>query len=89
MKRMLALAGVVILVLLYVSTLVTAIINSPLSVQMFKASVAMTIIVPVLIFGYRLIAKVLKSYLPSSRPDDLESPEEADHSDENASAKNE
>lgn len=86
MKRILAMIGVILLVLLYVVTLVCAIINSPWSVQMFKASVAMTIIVPVLIFGYKLIYKVLKNYLPVSR---LEEKEDLGRSEENATEKNE
>ena len=81
MKRIFALIGAVILVLLYITTLVCAIINSPFSVQLFKASVAMTILIPVLIFGYRLIYKVLKNY--SEKPECIDKPEE------NANAKNE
>lgn len=87
MKRILALIGVILLVALYITTLVCAIINSPASVQLFKASVAMTIIVPVLIFGYKLIAKVLKDYFPASRSEGKD--EVPDQSVENATEKNE
>ena len=83
MKRIFAFIGVVILVMLYITTLVCAIINSPVSVGLFKASVAMTILIPVLVFGYRLIYRVLKDYLPSSERNEEDTP------DENASKKNE
>ena len=86
MKRILAMAGVVLLVLLYIVTLVCAIINSPFSVQLFKASVAMTIIIPVLIFGYRLIYKILKDYFPARREERDVLP---DLPKENANEKNE
>lgn len=86
MKRIFAMAGVVLLVLLYIVTLVCAIINSPFSVQLFKASVAMTIIIPVLIFGYRLIYKILKDYFPDRREECDALP---DLPKENANEKNE
>lgn len=91
LKRILALIGVILLAALYITTLVCAIINSPFSVQMFKASIAMTILVPVLIYGYRLIYKVLKSY-HGVQAESLEEPrslEEAAPEDENATAKKE
>lgn len=90
-KRILALTGVILLAALYITTLICAIINSPLSVQMFKASVAMTILIPVLIYGYRLIYKVLKSYhgVQTEPHDEPRSLEEADRDAENATAKNE
>lgn len=59
-KRIAALIGVILLVLLYISTLVFALINSPLSIMMFKASVTMTIVIPVLIAGFRILYNVLK-----------------------------
>lgn len=70
MKRILAIIGIVLLVLLYVTTLVSAIINSPASIQLFKASIAMTILIPVLIAGYQIIYRVVKSYSPTSRAED-------------------
>lgn len=58
-KRILALGGVFLLVCLYVSTLIFALIGSPLSTDLFKASVAATILIPCLIYGYILTARVL------------------------------
>lgn len=60
MKRFLALAGVVLLVLLYVSTLIFALMDSPAADRMLLASVAATILIPVLLYSYTLIARVLK-----------------------------
>lgn len=77
MKRIFALIGAVILVSLYITTLVCAIINSPASIQLFKASIAMTILIPVLIFGYRLVYRVLKSYFPASHKDEGDAPDES------------
>ena len=62
MKRILALTAVVLLVSLYIATLVCAIINSPFSNSLFKASVALTILIPVLIFAIMLVRNVLRRF---------------------------
>ena len=62
MKRILALTGAVLLVSLYILTLISAIIDSPFFRDLFRASVAATIIVPILIFVIRWIRNVLKLY---------------------------
>lgn len=54
-KRILALAGVVLLVAMYAATLVFALIDSPHSFALFKASVYCTIVIPVIIYGSTLI----------------------------------
>lgn len=60
-KRLFALIGVILLILLYLSTLVFALMDSELAAGMFKASIAGTILVPVLLYGillfYRLSGK--------------------------------
>ena len=60
-KRFLALLGVILLVLLYFSTLIFALMDSELATGMFKVSVAGTIIIPILLYGillfYRLSGK--------------------------------
>ena len=60
-KRLFALLGVILLVLLYLSTLIFALMDSELATGMFKASIAGTILVPVLLYGilifYRLSEK--------------------------------
>jgi len=58
-KRILALIGAVLLLLLYLSTLVFALMKSQLADDLLKVSVACTIIIPVLLYGYILIYRVL------------------------------
>ena len=60
LKRILALIGVILLAALYVSTLVFALMDSPAAGGMFRASVAATILVPVLLYAYIMIARLLK-----------------------------
>lgn len=59
MKRILALITVVILVVLYAATLVFAMIDSPWAFSMFKACIGMTVVLPVLLYIYFWIYKVL------------------------------
>ncbi len=91
MKKILAWIGVILLVLLYLLTLISAIIDSPFSKSLFFASVTMTIVLPVLIYGYRLIYKVLKErYAPEKpenvaqkkTPEEVPGPEEKEHTDQ-------
>ena len=67
LKRILALIGVILLAALYVSTLVFALMDSPAAGGMFRASVAATILVPVLLYAYILVARLLKGR--GSEPD--------------------
>lgn len=59
-KRILALVGVILLLAMYASTLVFAIIDNSDSMMMFKASIAATIIIPVLLWAYTLVFKLVK-----------------------------
>lgn len=68
-KRILALVGAVLLALMYVSTLIFAITDNPNTMSFFKASVALTILVPVLIYAYQLVFRVLKSLAEKNTPD--------------------
>ena len=54
-KRILALAGAVLLVILYAATLIFALIDSPWAYDMFKICLGMTIILPVLLYAYNLM----------------------------------
>ena len=54
LKRILALAGALLLACMYIATLVFALMDSPLASGLFRASVAATILVPVLLYGYIL-----------------------------------
>lgn len=60
LKRILALIGAILLVALYVSTLVFALMSSELAQGLFMASVFCTVAIPVLIYACMLIYKVLK-----------------------------
>ena len=70
-KRILAFIGAILLVCLYGSTLIFALMNSPVSTGFFKASVAATILLPVLLYTYILTARVLKGrgLDPDSHPE--------------------
>ena len=59
LKRILALLTVIILTVLYVATLIFALIDSPWAFSMFKACIGMTVILPVLLYIYFWIYKVL------------------------------
>lgn len=58
-KRILALIGAVFLAALYLSTLIFALMKSELAVSLLKISVFCTIVIPVLLYGYILIYRVL------------------------------
>ena len=58
-KRFLALLGVILFVLLYLSTLIFALMDSELATGMFKVSVAGTIIIPILLYGILLFYRLL------------------------------
>ncbi len=58
-KRILAVIGIVVLVGLYVTTFVLAIVDNSNTMNLFFASVAATILVPVLIWIYSFIYKLL------------------------------
>lgn len=62
MKRILALLGAGLLVLLYILTLVFSLMKSPAAINLFWASAAATVIIPVLIYAYQLIYKLLKKH---------------------------
>lgn len=59
-KRILALTGVLLLLGLYASTLVTALMDSPQAGNWFKASVACTIGVPVILYACILVHRWTK-----------------------------
>ncbi|MCD7709576.1 MAG: hypothetical protein LUI02_06855 [Clostridiales bacterium] len=59
-RQIMAIVGIVLLVALYVSTLILAITDHTGTMRMFMASVVATIVVPVLIWIYSFIYKLLK-----------------------------
>lgn len=58
-KRVLAVIGVVILVALYVTTLVSAILATPATKDFFMASLIATIMIPILLYVYLLIYRLV------------------------------
>lgn len=66
-KRILALAGAVLLFALYAATLVLALIGSEHALTLLKAAIVCTIIVPVFLYGYILVYRVLKREDPDGR----------------------
>lgn len=61
MKRILCLAGVIFLLGLYLVTLISAFFTTKATAGLFKACVFSTIIIPILLYGYILIYRVLKN----------------------------
>lgn len=59
LKRIFALIGALLLVALYVSTLVFALIDRPESLGLLKASIACTILLPVLLYAIILVYKLI------------------------------
>lgn len=59
LKRILALLGAVLLAGMYIITLVLGLTASPNTKGMLMASIACTVIIPCLFYGFMLIAKVL------------------------------
>lgn len=56
-KRIMALIGAILLVLLYVSTLIFAFIDSVVSQKLLMAAIAATILLPVLLYIYTLLSR--------------------------------
>lgn len=59
--RILALIGVVLLAALYITTLALALSSNPNAANLLMASVAATILIPVLIYVYQFIYRLLKN----------------------------
>lgn len=60
-KRILAGLGAVLLFAMYGATLVFALIDHPASADLLMASIACTILFPVLLYAYILVYRLLKS----------------------------
>ena len=61
-KQIIAILVVVLLLGLYVITLIMAITDNSSTMSMFEASVVATILIPVLLWIYTFIYKLLKKY---------------------------
>lgn len=60
-RRIFALLGVIILVLLYASTLIFAFMDSPQATNLLMASVGATILIPVLLYGMTIFTRLFKN----------------------------
>lgn len=59
LKRILALAGAILLAGMYIITLILGLTASPNTKGMLMASIACTVIFPCLLYGFMLVARVL------------------------------
>lgn len=59
-KRLLAMISVILIFLLYASTVVFALMDSPLAQSLLMASLFCTIVVPAVLYGYYVIIKYMK-----------------------------
>lgn len=60
-KRIVALIGVILLLAMYGSTLVFALMDSPNAQGMLMGSIYSTIVVPVFLYAVLLVARVVKN----------------------------
>ena len=58
-KRALAMAGVVVLAGMYGITLISAVMATPVAKDFFKASLLATLMVPILIYVYLLVYRLI------------------------------
>ena len=59
-KRVLAMIGVLFLLALYASTVILAVIGSETSLTLLKIAIYSTVVVPVLLWAYSFIYRMLK-----------------------------
>ena len=58
-KRKIAALGAIILLLLYVSTIIFAFIDSPLATKLLGISVSATILLPVIFYAIMLVYRIM------------------------------
>ncbi|MBO5198808.1 MAG: hypothetical protein J6B85_09875 [Lachnospiraceae bacterium] len=58
-KRIAAIAGIAVLVLMYLLTLIAAITAKPYANGLFMASAVCTVIIPILLYGFIVIYKLV------------------------------
>ncbi|MCD8231661.1 MAG: hypothetical protein LUD14_07575 [Clostridiales bacterium] len=71
-KRIIALIGAIALVALYISTLVLAIIGSEQAMNLLRASIYSTVVLPALLWAYTMIYKLLKDHYSADAKDNKE-----------------
>lgn len=70
LKRIFAIAGVALLLGMYILTFISAILATPNTHSLFLGSLAATIIVPIFLYAYTLIYKVV--YKDKRKQEDIE-----------------
>ena len=70
-KRILALGGAILLILMYVLTFIFAMIKHPMAANLFRGSLACSMIIPILLYAYTLIYR-LASKNDENKLDDKE-----------------
>lgn len=70
LKRILALIGALLLFAMYACTLIFALMDSPASGGLLKASIVCTVIVPILLYGYALVYRVTRPPSDTGIPKD-------------------
>ncbi len=70
LKQILAILGVVLLLGLYVVTLIMAVTDNTSTMSMLEASVVATILIPILMWAYSFIYRLLKKYYGSDKDED-------------------
>ena len=68
-KRLMAIAGILLLAALYVITLVLALTDDPNTMNAFRASIYCTVLMTVRIWAYTFIYKLLKNNRPGTPAD--------------------
>ena len=69
-KRILALIGIIVLIGIYVATFIASIFNTEFSHQLFIASLYCTFMVPLMLYAYMLIYKLVKGKKDSDSNDE-------------------
>ena len=65
-KRICAIAGIVILLLMYLLTLFAAITAKPYANGLFMASAVCTVVIPILIYGFLVVYRMFHKEDPNS-----------------------
>ena len=72
LKRFFAIAGIILLVGMYVATLIFSIIQGEMAAGLFRASLICTIVIPFFIYIYTMLFKNMKNRRDSYKMDDSE-----------------
>lgn len=82
LKQITALIGVIVLLGLYISTVVLACIGSDTAMRLLRAAIYATIVLPVLLWAYSMIYRLLKrNYSPEAREELENLKKQADQTD--------